>query len=141
MIIASLTLIIFDWLWIWLVLASFYWLWFSLNKLVFLGFTLNACDQLWSILRQQKPWYRFHWQGLEAAETAKAMSNMVPMMIFLSDGKVFFQKKFNNFPHTENQNPIVSNSDRWEKNQLLQINFYQNIFCQPLTIFYKFVIW
>ena len=31
----------------------------------------------------------FHLQGLEAAETAKAMSNMVPMMIFLSDGKVF----------------------------------------------------
>ena len=30
----------------------------------------------------------FHLQGLEAAETAKAMSKMVPMMIFLSDGKV-----------------------------------------------------
>ena len=36
----------------------------------------------------------FHLQGLEAAETAKAMSNMVPMMIFLSDGKVFCLQLF-----------------------------------------------
>ena len=57
-------------------------------------FNLIDFDQLWLILISFKQQNRdikiSHLQGLEAAETAKAMSNMVPMMIFLSDGKVSF---------------------------------------------------